>query len=157
MQVPEIRKLYRRNIINGYLSQGVSIKDIRDNMDWINKQVDEILNNKPYDSINKERSTAIIKADKSHTSTGSSHINGLEKEADIGAAKATSKKDFLKGLNEYGKLSKKEMKKDEFFKNETKEMNKVGNEDFKARSKALKDNDLYNIDFYKKNMNKNNK
>lgn len=67
------------------------------------------------------------------------------------------KKDFLKGLNEYGKLSKKEMKKDEFFKNETKEMNKVGNEDFKARSKALKDNDLYNIDFYKKNMNKNNK
>lgn len=92
MQVPEIRKLYRRNIINGYLSQGVSIKDIRDNMDWINKQVDEILNNKPYDSINKERSAAIIKADKSHTSTGSSHINGLEKEADIGAAKATSKK-----------------------------------------------------------------
>ena len=93
-----------------------------------------------------------------YTSKSNSHVNGHEKEADIIAAKNTSRKDLLKGINEVYKHMRKDAKKQlksindpTMRKMSLSNFNKGASEDFVKRAKSLKDNDLYNIPYYNKN------
>lgn len=168
MRVPEIEKAELNEIITRLKSKGHTDDQINKAMDLIKKHVKENLNNKPYNADNKERSNALKKLDENHTSKTNYHVNNLEKEADIGAAKATSRKDLTKALNEYikhkrkatkkyvksisGNLDKESKKK---YLDAMKRVNISSEEDFKKRAASLKDNDLYNIDYYNKNMPRN--
>jgi hypothetical protein len=150
-------------------SQGLSDDQINAKMDKIKERVRKInLNNKSYTANNEERSNALKKLNGKYTSNNNYHIDSLEKEADIGGAKATSRKDVAKSLYEIKKLSRKNREK--YVKSATGNINKElkkkfsdalkrsnisSEEDFIKRIKSLKDNSLYNIDYYNKNMTRN--
>ena len=166
MQVPEVSDLFWRDMEKSLIHDDkLDENRIKRNAKKLKSIFidNTTLQGKPYDSINKERSDALMKLDSKYTSDTNSHVSGLEKEADVGGAKATSRKDMIKAIHEigknenkksfikeYGSKSKKLQK--EIRKDTLSVQNAKGAEDIKKRSQSLKDSDNKNIDFYNKNM-----
>lgn len=145
-RVGEIRKAYMKKGIDYFKhKKGMSDIDIYTNLGRIRASIDEaFLNNKPYKSTNTERSEAFKKVSSKYNDPKLYHLNGLEKEADIGGAKATSTKTMTKALNEMNKLYRKD--------DNNKKANTGRAREFELRSKSLKDSENKNIDYYNKNM-----